>query len=49
MLRLLARCFARPPIGGGGVSFADRFMQTDFLQQIQGGQQIELIENAPAN
>ncbi len=25
--------------------FADRFMQTDFLQQIQGGQQIELIDN----
>ncbi len=26
-------------------SFADRFMQTDSLQQIQGGQQIEFIEN----
>jgi hypothetical protein len=34
---------AKPP--PTSPSFADRFMQTHFLQQIQGGQQIEFIEN----
>ncbi len=34
-----------PLIHPASASFADRFMQTHFLQQIQGGQQIELIEN----
>ena len=40
--KLAERC-TRP--ASSSASFADRFMQTHLLQQIQGGQQIEFIDN----